>query len=175
MKRFLAIIVALILCLALSLSAAAEEIYEIHWEDFNIEDSGVEGYYYSLIDDNMKYWAPGDLEEEYVTDEDLDRNIVGKLVTPDGNAHIYVQYRIDYEGMTLDALRERIAAMGATNIQHFRLNGYDALIYYNEFTNVQVATVATGSGTYVNFEFVPISDDAFVSTAVYVIASIQSM
>ena len=171
MKKFLATLMTLALLLT-SAAGLAETVPEINWEMVDIESTGIEGDWYTLNAVALQIWIPDTFEAAEITEED-GPGVVVKFMAPDGTAGIFGQLIEGYEGATTEDMIERISANGATDIERCILNGLDAVSYSIPDTDAAYVAFVTASGNFMQFVFVPVSDEGFSSLAQIVTASIM--
>lgn len=171
MKKILATLVTLALLLALP-CALAEEVPAINWEDVNIEETGIEGSWYTLNAVAVQFWVPDIFENADITEDD-DESVLAKFILPDESAAIYAQYVSGYEGATMEDVIASIQESGATDIERCTLNGLDAVSYSIPDVDAVYVAFVTESGNFVQFIFTPVSDEGFEAVAQLVTASIM--
>lgn len=171
MKKLIASIVTLAMLLALP-CALAEQVPAINWADVNIEDSGIEGSWYTLNAVAVQFWVPDVFENRDITEDD-DETMIAKFMLPDESAAIYAQYIEGYEGATMENVIAGIEESGGKEIERCTLNGLDAVSYSIPDVDAAYVVFVTESGNFVQFIFTPVSDEGFASVAQLVTASIM--
>ena len=171
MKKILVTLVSIALLLMLS-CALAEEVPAINWEDVHIEDTGIEGSWYTLNAVAVQFWVPDLFENKDITEDD-DESMVAKFELPDGTAGIYAQYIEGFEGATIDDLVASIESNNGKDAERCTLNGLDTVSYSIPDVDAVYVAFVTESGNYLQFIFTPVSDEKFAAVAQLVTASIM--
>jgi len=171
MKKLLATLVALALLLALP-CALAEQVPAINWSDAESAAAEIPGSWYTFEDVALQFWIP-DVFQNLEPSEDDPAEMIGKFEVSDGSAGIYAQYLNGYDGLTIDDAVSQLETNGATEIERCTLNGLDAVSFSIPDVDAGYVVFVTQSGNYVQFIFMPASDEGFASVVQLVTASIM--
>ena len=159
-----------------SISPSEEEYPELNWEDYeeDVEELEAGMDFASLDDVAMKIWIPSILSEVELDEEDIDDGVIAQYAEDGGDAQLAVLYLEGDEDLTLEDLEETLTENDVTDIEHFVVNGMEALDYVDEEADALYVIFLTDEGDIVEFVFYPASDEGFYSIAQFMTASIQA-
>lgn len=170
MKKILALLVALSLCLLPAL--AESEIRNVNWSDIeqSVAANGIEGSFWTLNDVAIQFWVPTMLQQVESDQED----VLCRFETADNSATVLVQYLKGAEGASVADLAATLSeGEEAAEIEQCLLNGFGALLYKVPAADSQCVAIATDSGDFIQFVFHPLSDETFHQLAQIMAASIM--
>ena len=174
MKKFLAILMTLVLALAIP-TALAEDVPALNWSDFEpiLEAGGVAGEFHSFDEVAVKIWLPEGFNPVELSQEDKDAGYIGYFMPEDQSATVAIMY-VNMEGMTIDDYAETLSNMeGVTEVEKGTVNGLPCVDYQMpEQDSVSIA-FTTEAGYILEVTCVPISDENAKLVWSAVIASIQ--
>ena len=108
-----------------------------------------------------------------LTDEDREQGYIGYYQPEDGSAAIAVMY-VDAGGMTLEAYKEQLTQIGATEMEDVVINGMEAVSYVLEETDTACVSFVTEAGYVFEVSGSPKSEEGFAALLSIVMASIQA-
>lgn len=175
MKKIIAVVMAIAMLFALTLSASAEAI-ELNWADVeaSVTEAGLEGDFYSLNSWPVQLWIPNVMVTKEVSDEDLANGTLCVFATEDGSAFVVVTYVANEEGLTMEQVMTSVEGAGATGMQRITLNGLDAIGYDLEESDASCVSLLTSDNYIITFSAYPMSDEGFQSMSAIIFSSIQS-
>lgn len=174
MKKLIAMITALVLCLSLVSAVSAEEVFTMDWEamEAGIAEAGVEGEFYKLGGVNVLVWVPNFMELDELTDEDIENGFIAYFADENGASTLAVT--LNEVDMDIEAGMEFLIDAGVTEIEEVRINGLRALMYSyeNDAGELRVGVSMFSKGYNLEFTFT-FGDEDFETTYVYIMSSIQ--
>lgn len=182
MKKFVAVLLAAML-LTMSMGAFAEEAApaapaEINWADFEaqITESGWTGEFVTFDEIALQMFMPSVFKAVELTEEEkTEQGYICYFTTEDKSAQIAVNY-VDVDGMTLEAYKEYLPTVDATDVEEVIVNGLPAISYTHKVSDTASAATlsfATEMGYIIEFTFAPMEDEGFAAVAVVMMASVQ--
>lgn len=175
MKKFLAIVVALILALTLT-AAMAEAAPELNWSDIEpaLEAGGVAGQFYTFDEIAVKIWLPEGFNPVELTQEDVDAGYIGYFQPEDKSATVAIMY-VNVDGMTIDDYAESLSTMeDVTEVEKGTVNGLPCVNYQMPEQDSLSIAFATEAGYMLELTCVPMSEENADLVWGAVIASIQA-
>lgn len=172
MKKFVALFVALVLCLSMASAAFADAT--ITWAEVEpvIAEAGWEGEFKTFEEIAIQIWIPTVLQEIELGEEDTEAGYIGYYMTEDESAAVSVMY-VDVDGMTLEEYAEMLPEYGATEIEMGTVNDLPCITYVLEETDTACIAFATEMGYILEVACSPYSDEGFKIVAGAICASIQ--
>ena len=177
MKKIAALFLTIVmtLCAVSALAAETDGAIQINWED--LQEQGAEmiaqGDFVNFDEIAVKMWMPTALAAVELTDEDREQGYIGYYQPEDGSAAIAVMY-VDAGGMTLEAYKEQLTQIGATEMEDVAINGMEAVSYVLEETDTACVSFVTEAGYIFEVSGSPKSDEGFAALLSIVMASIQA-
>lgn len=172
MKKFVALFVALVLCLSMSTAAFAENA--INWSDVEaiVEQAGWQGEFKTFDEIAVQVWIPVGLKEVELTEEDTEAGYIGYYMTDDESACASVVY-VNYDGGSLEDYAAFVAENGGTEIEIGTVNGLPCVSYVFEENDACCVAFTTEMGYILEVSCIPYSDEEFRNIAGVIAASIQ--
>ena len=170
MKKF----VVLLMALCLLGTCALAEVAEVNWADVQpvVEESGVEGEFYTLNACEVMLWVPTVFQPIDVPEDAEVKDIVACFTNEAGDAGINVVYT-NVNGATIEEYAAALSEEGAENIEVEIINGLKAVEYtLSENDTLNIAFVSD-TGYLLEFTMTPISEEGAIETWAMVAASIQ--
>ena len=173
MKKIVAILLALALCLG---TAFAAEVSEITWAD--VADAAAQidpnGQIWTLNGINCAVWIPEVLKYVELSQEEIDAGYLAYWATEDNTAAMGVQYG-NVDDLSLDEYAAMLAEMGISDIETGYVNGLYCVTY--SYTNEEgissnVVAFALEGDNIVEFSFTA-GDEGYEAVASIIAASIQ--
>ena len=167
MKKLFALVLAL--CLLCGCTALADN--EITWEQVEplLENSGVNGNFYTFEQIAVAIFIPEGLESAELPND----SYIGYFAAEDGSA-VAVQY-VNVEGMTLEAYTEALPGVGATEIETGTVNGLPCVTYEMPANKTMNIAFTTEAGYILEVVVGPVEDDNAKTAAGIIMASIQAV
>lgn len=174
MKKLVAIVLSLMLCLSMMASIAESTIPELYWEDVEAQlaEAGAEGDFVSFEDAGVAMWVPTVLQSVDLTDEFLEAGYIGYFATADQSAAVGVRF-LEVENMTAEAYAANVAEVGGTDVELVYLNDLLMVTYLFEEGNSLNASLVYEDGYILEISFVPANDEGFANTAKLMMMSIM--
>lgn len=170
MKKIVAILLALALCLSTAFAG------EANWAD--VADTAAQmdpnGKFWTLNAVNCTLWIPEMLQYVELTQDDIDAGYTAYWCTEDGSAALGVQY-IDVDGMSLTDYAAELVEMGIEKVQEEMVNGIPCVTYtYTDEDGVtcNVVAITTEAGYVLEFAFTA-GDESYEQLSLIIAASIQ--
>ncbi len=177
MKKIVALIltIAMMLCAGAAFATEAGGAIEINWADIEAQaaETVAQGEFVAFDEIAVKMWMPTALAAVELTDEDREQGYIGYYQPEDGSAAIAVMY-VDAGGMTLEAYKEQLTQIGATEMEDVVINGMEAVSYALEETDTACVSFVTEAGYIFEVSGSPKSDEGFAALLSIVMASIQA-
>ena len=170
MKKIVAILMALALCLSTAFAA------EINWAD--VADTAAQldpnAQFWTLNAVKCTVWVPEVLQYVELTDEDIEAGYTAYWCTEDGTAAMGVQY-VDMDGASLADYAAMLADMGIADIEEHVVNGIPCITY--SYTNEEgaasrVVAFTVDNGYVLEFSFTA-GDEGYEVVSDIIAASIQ--
>ena len=175
MKKLIIIVFAVLMLTVSAVFAQETELMEIKWEDIaeGVEQSGIEGDFYSVSDVGLVMWIPSVLIENELTAEDMADGMILFLASEEGDGFMFVNY-MDLEGATLeDAYEGLLEEPGYEDVEMGLINGLKALTYTAAEYDMMGLSFIDENGYMIQFLFFPMSNEGFAQLATIMAASIQ--
>lgn len=170
MKKILAILLALALCLSAAFAA------EINWAD--VADQAAEmapsAQFWTLNAVNCKIWIPDVLQYIELSEDDIDAGYIAYWCTEDGSAAVGVQY-VNMDGTSLEEYAAWLTENGFT-VEEGVLNGLSCISYSwvsEEGVASNVVSFTTAAGYILEFSFTA-GDEGYEVVSAFIAASIQA-
>ena len=177
MKKLVAVLMAIAMLCALSVSAAAETTTEnvLNWTDVeeDVKAAGLEGDFVQIGDNNLKMWLPSAFSESELTDEDIENGYIAYLVT-DNESEVIAIMSVNL-GESLEEWEEELPDYGITDAEMGVINGYKALMYSTPENDTMCVDFETEDGEILEFTFYPMSDEDFSGLAFLITMSLQPL
>lgn len=172
MKKFVALFVAIVLCLSLASAAFADST--ITWDEIApaIAAAGWEGEFMTFDEIAVQIWIPSVMMECELDEEYTEAGYIGYYMTEDESAAVIVMY-VDADGMTLEDYAAVLPECGATEVEMGSVNGMPCVTYVLEENDSCCIAFATEMGYILEVSCGPYSDDDFKIVAGAVCASIM--
>lgn len=168
MKKYLAMLLAVLMLASLSSAAFAEsqtettEIAEYHWEDIEsiVEESGVSGQFYTLNDYSVSFWVPDFLEFRDRTDEQIEEGYTAIASSADDHYQLVIRdYSYDQPVDSIEEWQEMLAEqLGIEESVICLVNGFKVLEYLDAENDVLFVDLHITDGSILEFAFTPFSD-----------------
>ena len=173
MKKFIALVVALLM---IATVAFAEAAVELSWSDFEpvLEAGGVTGQFYTFDQIAIMMWLPDGMNPVELTDEDTEAGYIGYYMPDDGSAAVAVMY-VDVDGMSLEEYAAYLdSEADATEIEVGTVNGFPCVSYKLPEQDTVSVTFTTEAGYVLEVTCQPASDENADLVWGAVISSIQA-
>ena len=174
MKKLTAIILALMLLLSLSMTAAADDdapMKALSWITARraISQAGLDGAFYQIGSRDCDIWVPDILQPQ----EDIPEYSYCAFA-PENNAVSVTVNHLSFDGEPeLEELEEIVPEWGGVSDGIFWINNLYALIYETEEEDSLSALILTTDGDGIEFVFTPISNPDFYSLTSLMLSTIQ--
>jgi hypothetical protein len=167
-----ATVLFLVLVFAISTALAADG-YNFLWSESEQEASEIDGEFHSFETAGLKIWIPAVLEEQNLSDEELQAGYIGIFAT---QSHSVIKVTCIDE--SVKSLEEYSAELSdhpeITGLASMTVNGMPALNYEVKDMDNTVVSLFVGDGRILELDFSPVTDNmGFISAAMLIIASIQ--
>lgn len=179
MKKFIALFVALVLCLSMATAAFAEAtVTTINWEDVEaaaaeLDPDGQMARVFNLSEgQSCIMWVPSVFQACELSDEDFEDGMLAVLLTEDEEACVEV-FQMDIGEGTLEDFAAQAEEYGYTDVEPAVVNGIDCLVMVDAENDTAVLLLVTDAGVAVAFGFTPASDEGFAPVAQMMMASVQ--
>lgn len=152
--------------------SVSPSVPELNWEDAEADAMKVDadGAFVTFDEINLRMWVPSVLQEQELTDEDIEEGCYGFFADEDGESGFTVYY---YDDVTMEEYAEEIAAYENCSAPELTLiNGYRALTYENTEYDTMSVILSAGKDC-MELTFWPASDPFFSSLAVYMASSLM--
>lgn len=182
MKKFIALFVALVLCLGMLSVASAEateaEVSVVDWAEIEpaITEAGIEGEFYALEDIGLMFWVPNVLLPVEAPD---DGNIyLAAFMTEDETAAFMISMTEPNEALDFDTLLAALEeAEGIEGLGVVVVNGLASVAYTvvnEDGTSGNVVSIVADDGSVLSFAF-NAGDEGYETVSAFICASIQVM
>ncbi len=177
MKKFVAIVLSLMLCLGAAAALATEtEVKALNWADFEEAASAVEASFQKLDPLGLQIWIPNEFNFVEASDEEKQLGLQCAFAAEDGSAVAVSAYTLA-EGAGLADYAATLEQNGATDGEYVVLNGLNAYTCVMTVEGVSSMAVAVdlNNGAVAQFTVGPVSDENGVTAAITIFASIQAI
>ena len=180
LRKLMALLLALVMCLSLASFALADEeaedaeIPELNWEDVAEEvEASIPGEFVVFDEIYAAMYVPDIMLPQELTEEDVEAGYIAYFATEEEDAAIAVMY-VDGEGMDLEAYFDFLAEEdGITDLEVVIINGIVYVSYVIPETDCMCLATDTEMGYILEFTFSPYSDEDYSQLAALVAMSIQ--
>lgn len=178
MKKTLALLLAVILCVSFTFSACADrgdDLVPLTWEEAKGQaDSILEGgRFIRFYQAHLMVWMPASYLEVALTRQDINEGVIGYYLhngtEPYGMEVVYRQLGLQDR----EAYEQKILAEGAEDVLFTTINGKPGMVFNRPDKNAVCAAIPDEFGAVTEFRFFPASSDGFYFEAQMMICSIQ--
>ena len=175
MKKTLAVFLAVMMLLSVTLCAAGEEasseVKFLSWQSAwrAIVGNQISGTFYNLKNQGLKLWIPESLQMAAEPPENCDLYFASE----DNAVSVAVKLQQGGEGTDLNTLMGLLEEQNTEDKGIFWVNELYALLYESKEMDTMAAAVDLGGGTILTFAFYPESDPNFSALNKLITASIQ--
>jgi len=153
----------------------AAESTTLVWENYeaDVREIDPDGRFVSLDDAGVKLWVTSLLEQDELTDEDVEYGYIAYFSDAKGEIGMGVCWW-DYEGITLEEYTDLIREdKDFTNPYYCKINGMDSINYMDAAQEYVYVDFVSEEGYVLDFCIWPASDTGYYSLAQFMIASVQ--
>lgn len=177
MKKLFLVLLALCLFVVPALAQTEDDPVVTNWEDLE-EDfiaTGYSGKFYTFADLGIQFLVPGGLEPLELSEENLEKGFAGIFLSEDESIMLAVSMR-DLECETLTEVAE-LAVSSSDKIKfggYYKINGFDAIMFYNEETDQMTCAIpTTADGYFIQVSLNPMTNEEINKLSGFIFGSIQ--
>ena len=163
---------AIVLALALALSAVPALAAELNWSDVEEYAAQIDGRFVLIEQVGAIMWLPDIMQQVELPEEAAEMGYIGAFATDDGSYAVAIQY-MDAQGADLSALIPVMEESGATGFEDLVINGIPGLGFDMEAADSSCVAIATEQGYYLIITFSHVSDTEFAQVCQIMAASLQ--
>ena len=167
MKKFISLLLVVILVLSLSALSYAEEITEYTWTDTEsiATQTFGEGNTWDVKEVDASFWLPADFSPVELTADDIADGCVGFYSVLGSNLYVILNYA-DSQGLTLDTFLYYLQ-QNSSDVYRLNINGIPALYLREADKNTALLVFQTQAGKFFQVVFSPLeAEDMFQFTAI---------
>ena len=175
MKKSFVLLLVLVVLFSVFASVMADDGEEspktLNWISARrvLAQNEVKGRFYGISDFDMDIWVPDLLTPKDDIPEDTDYVFVAE----GGTAYVKVHHFDLGEDNSYEAIEEIVTEQGGVSDGVFWINGYEALIYENQESDLIGVIISFDDGDVIEFLFWPVSNPEVYSVASLIMSTIQ--